>query len=441
MALQAGAAVAVQLSSSVPHRTSSALGYSASSVSPAALTPPVIGSFNYYGCIGLSPTFKKVATNYQMSLDFCAASCPSNVFGVYGQECYCADKVEAGPVADSMCSTICPGNKLQKCGGVGLLTVYKRPTKKIILPTRTITKGISPGQTITVTLTRTKVGIVTACPPHIIHCPVGSKTTSIWTEPTPYCPIPAWYKYKITCYGDYCAPEHHCHDCQHQRVVCEGDYCHLEHDNSENSHKLVICKGGHCRYPKCEGAECARKITCFNGHCAHEICYGEECKTNLVCRNGICKHERCYGPNCHQKIICHGKECKVQPHCESGVGCPVPPPPGTPILPVSGISGPGNGNGHGKLCPGPNGTLILCVGAGKGEGKGKLCPGPNGTLILCVEAGKGEGKGEGKGKLCPGANGVLGPCPEVPVVQVGGSDRTKVAFNLLGAAAGLAFML
>lgn len=48
-------------------------------------TPPSIDGFDHHGCARLSGSFQKVSTSDQMSLDFCAASCPSQVFGVYSK--------------------------------------------------------------------------------------------------------------------------------------------------------------------------------------------------------------------------------------------------------------------------------------------------------------------------------------------------------------------
>lgn len=48
-------------------------------------TPHQVGYFDYHGCVKLSGSFDKISTNEDMSLDFCAASCPSPVFGVYSK--------------------------------------------------------------------------------------------------------------------------------------------------------------------------------------------------------------------------------------------------------------------------------------------------------------------------------------------------------------------
>lgn len=49
--------------------------------------PDQIGDFQFYGCTESEknhPTFSLVASTDSMSLGFCAASCPSRFFGVYG---------------------------------------------------------------------------------------------------------------------------------------------------------------------------------------------------------------------------------------------------------------------------------------------------------------------------------------------------------------------
>lgn len=48
--------------------------------------PSPIGPFEFYGCVASTeqfPTFSVTASLDSMSLNFCAASCPSNFFGVY----------------------------------------------------------------------------------------------------------------------------------------------------------------------------------------------------------------------------------------------------------------------------------------------------------------------------------------------------------------------
>lgn len=48
--------------------------------------PNTIGDFQLYGCVASTeqfPTFTQTGSTADMSLDFCAASCPSRFFGVY----------------------------------------------------------------------------------------------------------------------------------------------------------------------------------------------------------------------------------------------------------------------------------------------------------------------------------------------------------------------
>lgn len=58
-----------------------------SSPGPAS-APKNIGDFQKYGCVSSTagfPTFKNVASTKSMTLDLCAASCPSRFFGVNGE--------------------------------------------------------------------------------------------------------------------------------------------------------------------------------------------------------------------------------------------------------------------------------------------------------------------------------------------------------------------
>lgn len=51
-----------------------------------ARLPPQVGDFQLYGCTGSEagfPTFSKIASTPDMTLDFCAASCPTRFFGAY----------------------------------------------------------------------------------------------------------------------------------------------------------------------------------------------------------------------------------------------------------------------------------------------------------------------------------------------------------------------
>ncbi|RCI16255.1 hypothetical protein L249_2589 [Ophiocordyceps polyrhachis-furcata BCC 54312] len=286
---------------------------------PSAGPTEQVGDFKYHGCVTLeedSDCFTKIASHDHMGLDLCAASCPSPVFGVYNRDCYCGkDHDSLKKVADSMCSTGCPGNGGQRCGG------YSH--SKVVVLSAYTRQPDSMGSTVT----RTQVHVVTACPEHVKNCPVGSKTTAYNVE-TVFPEPNDWHKKKIICYGDSCAPERPCPDCDRFRVVCEADYsCRVEPTDVDYWHKLVVCKGGDCDYHQCQGDECHKKIVCYDGRCTQESCYGDECKKNFVCRGNECKHEQCQGEECYKKIVCENNECKPQPPCAGGKECPKPAPP------------------------------------------------------------------------------------------------------------------
>lgn len=66
-----------------------------------------------------------------MSNTACQSSCQQAGF-IYGgtesgNQCWCSDSIVSGSkVADSMCSTPCPGDSSSKCGGSGYISVYNR---------------------------------------------------------------------------------------------------------------------------------------------------------------------------------------------------------------------------------------------------------------------------------------------------------------------------
>lgn len=63
-----------------------------------------------------------------MTIEKCEAACTgAKYFGVeYGRECYCGNELKTGsvPAPANECSTVCPGNKAQVCGGASRLNVY-----------------------------------------------------------------------------------------------------------------------------------------------------------------------------------------------------------------------------------------------------------------------------------------------------------------------------
>lgn len=63
----------------------------------------------------------------------CAADCgeDSEYFGVeFGTQCFCGSSLAVGSVAvNEGCSTACAGNATEVCGGVNLLSVYRKQTQ------------------------------------------------------------------------------------------------------------------------------------------------------------------------------------------------------------------------------------------------------------------------------------------------------------------------
>merc|ERR1719284_749510 len=136
-----------------------------------------------------------MASDENMSLGLCAASCPSRFFGVYNTDCYCGETIDGDDtqrVANSLCGTTCPGNDNEFCGGLAgnlalarrqsvplsvLLTVYIR------VADGDVTSGAgSATQTITETITST--GTVTACPDDVPDSPPPPPSPPL-TAPAP----------------------------------------------------------------------------------------------------------------------------------------------------------------------------------------------------------------------------------------------------------------
>ncbi|KAM3463161.1 hypothetical protein NHJ6243_003405 [Beauveria neobassiana] len=302
--------------------------------------PETVGEFSLVGCAGDEADFahyKKVAKSEHMSLDLCAASCPSKYFATHKDECYCADDDASSHLTLSPrehCVLPCPGNDHHACGGDRgkLCTVYSRKDKPKYE-----------------TKIETHVHTVTACPSTVVHCPsdphVTTQTKTITTE---VCPDPEWHKKKIVCYGPHCAPEYPCKgdDCHKDRVVCRGDHCWIEPCGpGDDWSKLVIHKGGdNCDYATgCLDGDCHKKIVCYDGKCVIEHCVGDECSKNLICDGADCHYARCDGDKCHQKLNCpHGKDCTVIVPCDGDL-CPKPSPsrPSDPVI----TAAPGRNNG------------------------------------------------------------------------------------------------
>jgi len=255
--------------------------------------------------------------------------------------------------------------------------------------------------TITQTITSTHIGTITTCPPDVHDCPIGKKWTKVVTHTKEYCPEKEKEKEekhkhkKIVCHGDWCAPEEHCDKCEHHRVVCEDDHCRAEPCKKEDDpHKLVVCNGKECHFRKCHGEECKRKIVCHDGKCVFPKCHGHECEKKWACDgDDKCKFEKCDGEDCGKKVICKDGKCKPEEPCDHE--CPVPH--------------------HNKPEPQPN-----------PQPHPEPTHRPHHRPTGFTES--------------PKHPYHTRPANTTVPVQAG-SDKKTVALNLLGAAAGLAFML
>ncbi|OAA75863.1 Carbohydrate-binding WSC [Akanthomyces lecanii RCEF 1005] len=311
--------------------------------------PNTVGEFKFLGCLtGTFPGFKKMASDDKMTLDLCAASCPSQIMGVVGnneRDCFCADTVDSSASKKddkSKCNLPCPGMPEEHCGGMlskmkradvvpagSAMTAYMREGGS----SSSSSNGGSGGTTSKAsskTVTSTYVSTITSCPPSVTNCPVGSKTHKVVVETVAVCPQPKWHAKKIECHNNHCAPEYACEGkhCKHQRVICVDGKCQAEECNTNDWHKLVICKGKDCKYSQCKGAECDKKVVCYNGNCVVEQCYGKECDKNMVCKGDKCGWQSCKSgdASCKKEITCNGDDCKVRPNPTGPMPAPGPKP-------------------------------------------------------------------------------------------------------------------
>ncbi|KYK60833.1 hypothetical protein DCS_01971 [Drechmeria coniospora] len=288
---------------------------------PGPFLPPRVGAFRVVGCAGSStrfPGFERTVTEDKMTLEICAAACPGRYFGVYFMDCYCGDVVDDATtsiLADSKCSSRCPGKPEEACGGLTNLLQRREIPQTVLLSlyeriAATTTTEPPSGTTMTRTLTST--GIITTCPPEVTDCPLRRKKPSR----------------KMICYGDYCAQDEYCDECERQRVVCDDDDCHTEACPSGYEKywtELVVCTGGQdYKYSQCSGDACKRKITCDDGKCTVEKCTDDEFDRKFVCRGDDCEHESCTGDECWKKYQCSADSCKVQPVCPGNGTCTAP---------------------------------------------------------------------------------------------------------------------
>ncbi|EFY91758.1 hypothetical protein MAC_02043 [Metarhizium acridum CQMa 102] len=351
-----------------------------------------------------------------MSLDLCASSCPSSLFGVYDTDCYCGQRIEPSDskVNDAQCDKVCPGNKGQICGGkLGLGRRGEVPADQLLSVYGR--RNDSPTTALKV-VTSTQVITITSCPPVVTDCPIGQKTTKTWTATVAAPPQQGpeeWHKKVMTCYGDYCVSGHDCDECQHTRVVFDGVRYQCETAPDSNSHRLVHCKDDECKYSKCHGDRCNQKVVCWDGQCTPEACYGDECNKKLVCNNGHCEHQPCHGEDCHKMWVCNHGECTAQPGC---TGDCVAPPPVKPAPGASPSSGPSSGSGSpgssrpkGSGSPGSGSTGSGSPGLGSPVWSDSGKPGSSGNSGKPGDSGSpgnkaGTGHVEGPGKAGNGGS-------------------------------------
>ncbi|TWU71485.1 hypothetical protein ED733_000918 [Metarhizium rileyi] len=274
-----------------------------------------------------------------MSLDLCASSCASPLFGVFHTDCFCGHTLGTsdGKSVESSCNIACPGNKHQSCGGKVKLARRDNVPAGVLLSV--YEREVDRPTTAHKVVTNTRVITITSCPPVVTNCPIGKKSTKTMTATVPYDRgLEEWQSKKVTCYGDYCVSESHCDKCEQTRVVFNGIkyVCEASPDSNSNWHRLVQCKDNKCRFSKCQGNACNQKIVCFDGQCTPEACYGDECRKKLVCNNGECSHKTCSGDDCHKMWVCNDGKCIAQPACTGDCAAPAP----APVKPAPHVSTP-----------------------------------------------------------------------------------------------------
>ena len=89
-------------------------------------------TYTYRGCWSDSTRnalAEKQTVHKDMTKEVCESSCQGfKYYGLrYGQHCYCGNTLAAATtkVAEAKCDSVCPGNKQQKCGGLGHNSLYE----------------------------------------------------------------------------------------------------------------------------------------------------------------------------------------------------------------------------------------------------------------------------------------------------------------------------
>ncbi|EKD19659.1 uncharacterized protein L3040_001996 [Drepanopeziza brunnea f. sp. 'multigermtubi'] len=86
--------------------------------------PPAFKDWKYKGCFSSVksgfPTFTLASEDRYMTTSICAGICGTkSYFGIFSTNCYCGTQLtDTVRVADSACSTPCPGDSRERCGGL-----------------------------------------------------------------------------------------------------------------------------------------------------------------------------------------------------------------------------------------------------------------------------------------------------------------------------------
>ncbi|KAI8315319.1 hypothetical protein K4K61_002354 [Colletotrichum sp. SAR11_59] len=299
----------------------------ATATSTATPNPPILtvegNTLSNLGCFGSPsghPGFNLTLTSALMTLELCAAACPTTIqyAGVVGTECYCGNVVDSTNevnVAEGQCDTPCPGNPDQRCGhavtpsGSRLkrqllsveirLTIFARivggisSTSSGVSGTATISGSISGSSTAgvnasTVTATFTTTAVTT----------VGTAVVSgVQTITTTYCPLCQ------DCMGPFCYKPSPC-----VSGMCFGQPC-IDGD----CWKRFISYGGYCGYDSgCSGSQCQRRLVCYDGVWFPDVCDGYDCGRKIVCTNGQCEYATPGSKHYDEVVVCYGNNCEVQ---------------------------------------------------------------------------------------------------------------------------------
>ncbi|KAI8240885.1 Translation initiation factor IF-2 [Colletotrichum sp. SAR 10_96] len=229
----------------------------ATATSTATPNPPLItvegNTLSNLGCFGSPsghPGFNLTLTSALMTLELCAAACPTTIqyAGVVGTECYCGNVVDSTNevnVAEGQCDTPCPGNPDQRSGHAvtpsgsrlkrQLLSVEIRLTifARVVGGISSTSSGASGSATIS-----------------------GSSTAGV--------------NRRLVCYDGVWFPDV-CdgYDCG-RKIVCTNVQCEYATPGSKHYDEVVVCYGNNCEVQKCNGDACNQKYVCTDGSCGFQ---------------------------------------------------------------------------------------------------------------------------------------------------------------------------